>query len=128
MVSASNFVIRASGRKDNCFYIDYQGSYKISDIALIVGLKAELVKDKYIEFSAVYDQELDVYYFPNPDKAQQSLKSILAIIKPDRIGRAIYLTDQEIEFVRQALINECNNTLKLKNNVKDSIFKKLNEL
>ena len=44
----------------------------------------------------------------------------------DKRGRAVYLTEREIEYIRAALINENNNTIHVSSKIKDQIFKKLN--
>ena len=126
MISESNFVIRTSGRKENSYYIDYIGVYKISGIAKIAGISVPDAKEIYLENGAQYDENQDVYYFDSIEKAKKAIKSILKKVNSGKLGRVIVLTDAEIEYIRQALINEGSNTIRVSNKVKDSIFKKLN--
>jgi hypothetical protein len=127
MVYESNFLVRKSGKRENSFYIDYSGTYTIRDLSKILGLKASIVEDIYKRHNAKLDKTLDIYYFESADDARTSLKDIFHEITPDNIGRAVYLTNEEIELIRQALINEGVNTIGTKSEIKDTIFKKLNE-
>lgn len=126
-ISESNFIVRKSGQQDNGFYIDYLGVYKIVDISKLVHLDASFIKDKYIKYGAVYFDQLDVYYFDNIDQAKNAITEIMKNIKAEQKGRIIQLTEAEIEYIRQALINEGVNKLRVSNKMKDNIFKKLNE-
>jgi hypothetical protein len=126
MVSESNFIVRMSGRKADCWYIDYAGVYKAVEIAKVSGMEASVVKEIYINNGGSYDETQDVYYFPDIDKAKKAVSDILKKMKSDQKGRIISLTDAEIEYIRKALINEGSNTIHLKNSIKDAIFKKLN--
>ena len=125
MLNETSFIVRISGRKENSFYIDYQGLYKVQDIAKIAGLESSVVRDKYILNGAVLDTNLDVYYFASEDLGNKAINDILKLIKYEK-GRVLFLTVTEIEFVRKALINESSNTIHVKNKIKDAIFKKLN--
>ena len=127
MVSESNFVVRKSGRKDECYYIDYLGVYKINDLARIVGVKASAVKEKFLNNNAVYDEALEVYYFNSMDSAKNTIAEIMKDVKSGVKGRVVHLTEAEIEYIRKALINEGTNVMHVSNKVKDAIFKKLNE-
>jgi hypothetical protein len=127
MVYESNFLVRKSGKRENSFYIDYTGSYTVRDLSKILGLKASIVEDIYKRHGAIHDETLDIYYFESADDARASLEDILGEITPDNIGRAVYLTNEEIELIRQALINEGVNTIGTKSKIKDTIFRKLNE-
>lgn len=126
MVNQSNFVVRVSGRKENSYYIDYAGIYKISGIAKAVDMDALSVKQKYIANGAIYDEEQDVYYFSSIDSAKKAVSDILQEVKSAAKGKLIFLTEAEIEFIRKALINENINSLHVGNKVKDAIFEKLN--
>ena len=126
MISESNFVVRISGRKKDTYYIDYLGVYKISDIAKIAGANVSEIKEKYLENGAEYDADMDVYYFNSIESAKKTISSVLKKVGANKLGRAVLLTDAEIEYIRQALINEGSNTIRVNNKVKDAIFKKLN--
>ncbi len=125
-VSESNFIVRKSGREENSYYIDYLGVYKIMDISKLVHLEASVIKEKYLNHGAVYFSELDVYYFNDIEKAKSTIGDILKNLKADQKGRLILLTEAEIEYIRQALINEGVNTIRVSSKIKDNIFRKLN--
>ncbi|WP_027628511.1 hypothetical protein [Ruminiclostridium cellobioparum] len=125
-VNESNFIVRKSGRENNSYYIDYLGVYKIIDISKLVRLEASIIKEKYLKYDAVYFDELDVYYFNDIEKAKSAINDILKNLKSSQKGRIIQLTEAEIEYIRQALINEGVNNIRVSSKVKDNIFKKLN--
>lgn len=127
MVSESNFVVRKSGRKDESYYIDYLGVYKINDLARIVGIKASAVKEKFLNNNAVYDEALEVYYFSSENSAKNTIAEIMRDVKSDIKGRVVHLTETEIEYIRKALINDGQSIMSMNNKIKDAIFKKLNE-
>ncbi|MCX8129360.1 MAG: hypothetical protein N3I35_04575 [Clostridia bacterium] len=126
MLNESSFTVRESGRREDSFYIDYSGVYRIADIANQAGIKNAEIKKIYIDNGGIYDESLDIYYFNNIDSAKTVIYEILKGMKPDARGRLLLLTEAEIEYIRQALINEGSNNLHLSNKVKDAIFKKLN--
>jgi hypothetical protein len=126
MVNKTNFVIRLSGLRVNCYYIDYLGVYKVAEISELVGIKEAIIKEKYILNNGVYNQDLDVFYFNSQESAQNAISEILKGVKVEKKCRVIELTEAEIEYIRQALINEGVNNIRVGNKVKDTIFKKLN--
>jgi len=125
-VNESNFIVRKSGRERDSYYIDYLGVYKIVDIAKLVGVESVLLKEIYKKYDAVYFSELDVYYFKDIEKAKSAVADILKNLNSSQKGRLIQLTEAEIEYIRQALINEGVNNIRVNSKVKDNIFKKLN--
>lgn len=125
-VSESNFIVRKSGQQENSFYIDYLGIYKVSEISKLVHLEPAFIKEKYIKNGAVYFEQLEVYYFSDIDSAKGAVSEIVSNIKGDYKGRIVQLTEAEIEYIRQALINEGVNNIRVNTKVKDNIFKKLN--
>ncbi|RCX16282.1 hypothetical protein DFR58_11125 [Anaerobacterium chartisolvens] len=127
MINQTNFIIRTSGRREGSFYIDYIGMYRVDDISKQTGIKPSGIKEIYIKNGAVYDDALDVYYFPGIQDAKNSISEILDGMKPDKKGRVLVLTEAEVEYIRQALINEGSNTIRVSNKIKDAIFKKLND-
>ena len=126
MVNESNFIVRISGRRENSYYIDYQGVYKITEISKIVGIEAPKIKEIYLSNGGAYDEGQDVYYFNSIEAAKGSVSDILKSTKAEHKGRLIFLTETEIEYIRKALINENVQTIHVRNSVKDAIFKKLN--
>ena len=125
-ISESNFVVRKSGQVENSFYIDYLGVYKVVEISKLVHLEASFIKDKYIKYGAEYSDHVDVYYFNTIENAKSAINEILKNLKAEQKGRIIQLTEAEIEYIRQALINVGANNLSVNSKVKDNIFKKLN--
>ncbi len=126
MVNETNLIVRMSGRRENSYYIDYLGMYRITDIAKATGIEASAVKEVYLSSGAVYDQSQDVYYFSSIDDGKKVIAEILKKTGTELKGRVVFLTDSEIEYIRKALINEQANTIHVKNKIKDAIFKKLN--
>lgn len=120
------FTIRISGKRNGNFYIDYRGCYKAGDIAKVLGLSPVDVKIIYGENDASYDSENEVYYFSTGEKAQNAINRLIETMPRDKRGRAVYLTEAEIEYIRKALINENNNTIHVNSKTKDQIFIKLN--
>ncbi len=127
MFNESSFIVRVSGRKENCYYIDYAGEYKIAEIARVTGLSPVDVKMKYSENGGSFDEELNIYYFPSAENAKETIEALLREMQPEHKGKPIYLTETEIEYIRKALINEGSNTIHVSSKVKDEIFKKLNK-
>jgi hypothetical protein len=126
VVNQSNFIARMSGRRADNYYIDYSGAYKVNDIAKITGLKSTAVKEIYTGNSAVYDETQEVYYFGSLESAKKAIAELFGSIRADLKGKLVYLSESEVEYIRKALINEGNNTIHMKNKIKDEIFKKLN--
>ncbi|WP_024832305.1 hypothetical protein [Ruminiclostridium josui] len=125
-INETNFIVRKSGKEANRYYVDYLGYYKVVDISKLVHLEVSFIKEKYAKYGAEYFKELDVYYFTDLDKAKAAIDEIVRNIKSEKKGRVILLTEAEIEYIRQALINEGVNNLRVNSKVKDNIFKKLN--
>ncbi|MDP4181954.1 MAG: hypothetical protein Q8942_12785 [Bacillota bacterium] len=126
MISGENFLVRASSMKERMCYVDYFGLYKLEDISKKIGLDQKELSEIYKSNKAVYDNQLEVYFFEDIENAKNVIHEIMKRIKSDKIGRTIVLTEAEIEYIRQALINEGSNSIHLSNKIKDNIFKKLN--
>lgn len=126
MVNESNFIVRLSGRRENSYYIDYSGVYKIIEIAKVAGMEPSRIKEIYQDNGGAYDESLDVYYFSSLEAAKKIILTICSNVNNNKKGRLVFLTESEIEFIRKALIYEGGNTLHISSKVKDAIFKKLN--
>ena len=126
MVNESGFIVRRSGRRADNYYIDYSGSYRAGDIAKLTGLKPALVIGVYTDHGAILDESQEVYYFGSADAAKSAIEEVFGKIRADQRGKLVNLSEAEIEYIRQALINEGSNTIHLKSRIKDEIFKKLN--
>jgi len=125
-ISESNFIVRKSGQQGDNYYIDYLGIYKVVEISKLTHLEASFIRDKYIKHGAVYYDQLDIYYFNDIDQAKGAISEVLKNLKAEQKGRIIRLTEAEIEYIRQAMINEGANNLRVNSKVKDNIFRKLN--
>jgi len=120
------FTIRISGKRSESFYVDYRGYYKAGELAKVLGISPVDVKVIYADFNAVFDSDNEVYYFSSSEKAQQAIDRLMQNMPKDKRGRAVYLTEFEVEYIRKALINENNNTIHVNSKIKDQIFNKLN--
>lgn len=126
MINDTNFIVRLSGEKENGYYIDYLGVYKVVEISKLVNIGSSSIRDTYMNHGAIYNEMQDIYYFTSIDHAKATIVAILQNMKTEQKGRLILLSEAEIEYIRKALINEGGNTLHVKNSIKDHIFKKLN--
>lgn len=126
MINDTNFIVRLSGKKDNGYYIDYLGVYKVVEISKLVNIESSSIRDTYMNHGAIYDEIQDIYYFTSIDNAKATIVAILQNMKTEHKGRLVLLSEAEIEYIRKALINEGGNILHVKNSIKDRIFKKLN--
>jgi hypothetical protein len=125
-INESNFIVRKSGRELNSFYIDYLGVFKLTEISKLTHLEVQFLKEKYLEHGATYYSELDVYYFNDVNETKKAISDIMKNLKSNQKGRIVQLTEAEIEYIRQALINEGVNNIGVSSKIKDNIFKKLN--
>lgn len=120
-----DLVARRSALYDK-YYIDYKGMYHISDIAKALGLNMAAMEDIYKENGGVYHEERQVYYFDSFDKVKEVVDLLVKKVRPSAIERQISLTEEEVEYIRKALINEDSNVIFTKTSIRESIFKKLN--
>ena len=122
---ANNFIIRKSGLKE-LYYIDYQGEYRIKAIAEITGINIDKVTGFYEKQKEIYDETNGVYYFSSVDKAEYVIEELIKNTNLSKNIKSISLTQEEIEYIRRALINEDSNIIYTKAKIRDSIFNKLN--
>jgi len=125
MVVKNHFTVRNSAKIDG-YYIDYLGNYSVQALKEHLDINKKLIVSTFDKYSSSFDNEIGVYYFISKDKAYMAIDVLVAAVPSNLRGRAVYLTDKEIEFIRKALINEDNNFLTVKTSIKDEIFKKLN--
>ena len=125
LIDTSNFIVRSSGRLDCRYYIDYVGLYKAADISKTAKVDLKKLNSIYLANGGELDSVLEIYYFDNMISAQKTISDIFAIIEKKNKGRFIALTDPEIDYIRNALINE-SGFAGINNKIKDAIFKKLN--
>jgi len=126
MINESNFIVRASAKREGNYYIDYSGQYKVSGIALVSGLEIPDVQSIYLKNGGDLDQNQDVFYFNSIQNARTAVSDIMSKTGQKTFGKLVFLTDTEIEYIRNALIKEGSNSVSLNRKVKDEIFLKLN--
>lgn len=126
MIFKEQFVVRKSGNFEK-YYIDYLGNYEITALGKLVGLSERQLIQTYEDHSGSYNQEFNVYYFNSKEDAKQVIESLMLKLKPSQKGQAVFLTIEEIEYIRRALINEDSNIISMKKSIKDGIFNKLNQ-
>jgi hypothetical protein len=125
LIDTSNFIVRSSGRLDSRYYIDYVGLYRAADISKTAKIDLKKLNGIYQANGGKLDNLLEIYYFNNMISAQKTISDIFAIIEKKNKGRFIALTEPEIAYIRNALINE-SGFAGINNKIKDAIFKKLN--
>ena len=126
MIDTSYFIVRNSGTRSGCCYIDYIGLYKLSDISAAAKIDETKLKELYIANGGIYDDTSDIYYFDNMISAQKTISEVFSKIRKSQKGRVVELTEPEIEYIRKALINDGSGFTGTNNKLKDAIFKKLN--
>ncbi|NDL67604.1 hypothetical protein [Anaerotalea alkaliphila] len=125
MIIESSFIPRKSGLGKG-YYIDCAGSYLVSDLAKETQLPEGRLHSIFEKHNATLDLGSQVYYFTTPADAKMAIQEILSQVPLDERGKAVYLTEAEIEYIRRALINEDANMLAMRTSVRDTIFRKLN--
>ena len=121
------FMIRESAMRQEHYYLDFDGEYEISGISSCTGITENAILNVYKNNEGIYDGDRNVYYFPKYGFAADVLNDLRRKLKPARIGRTVTLTEEEIEYIRRALINEDSNIIYTKSKIRDSIFDKLNQ-
>jgi len=121
------FMIRQSAMKQGQFYIDFNGEYEISTISSCTGIPSHTIQSIYEQSSGTYNSDRNVYYFPMHGHAADAVNILRSNLKPAKVGRTVNLTEEEIEYIRRALINEDSNIIYTKGKIRDSIFDKLNQ-
>lgn len=121
------FMIRESAMRNGEFYIDFDGLYEISGISRFTGITENALHHIYENNDGDYDSDRNVYYFPHRGNAAEAVNELRGKLKPAKIGRTVTLSEEEIEYIRKALINEDSNVIHTKSKIRDSIFEKLNE-
>ncbi len=121
------FMIRDSAMKDGHYYIDFNGEYEVSRISSCTGITENFINHVYEDNGGVYESEKKVYYFQKRGLAVDAVKLLQGKLKPSKVGRTVELTEEEVEYIRKALINEDSNIIYTNNRIRTSIFDKLNE-
>lgn len=126
MLDFSNFIVRSSGRSANTYYIDCGGLYHVSDIASVAGLSLKRLDKIYSLNGGVLNEELNVYYFHDIEKAKHVISEIFGVIKDSNKGKSVYFSEKEIQYLRKALINDASGFAGNNSRMVDAILKKLN--
>ena len=121
-----SFSIRSSGRQEGKFYIDCAGYYAPGDISAMTGMDKKTLEEIYAQESAELDDVVGVYYFPSRESALAAVKKLENNLAAHGSGKVVFLTFEEIEYIRQALINEGSNIINVRNDLKKCIFDKFN--
>lgn len=125
MSNISGFIVRSSGRFPGKHYIDQDGRYALGDLAEATGLSKERLEQIYLRNGAIYEESLGVFFFDSRDAALQTIKELDNILA-GLTGKSVYLSYEEIDYIRQALINEGSNVISVRNELKRRIFEKFN--
>lgn len=120
------FMIRESALKQGQFYIDFGGEFEVSNISAVTGITENNIDQIYERNGGVYNSEKNVYYFSHRGNAADAVNDLRSLLRPARMGRTVELTEEEIEYIRRALINEDSNIIYTKSKIRDAIFDKLN--
>ena len=126
MLDFSNFIVRISGRGPSAFYIDCEGIYHISDIAAGAGVSPEKISAIYSLHGGQLNNELDVYYFGSIDEARKAISDIYLVIQNSSSGKSVYFSEDEIDYLRKALIYNASSFAGTDCRMADGILKKLN--
>lgn len=126
MLDFSNFIVRISGRGPSTFYIDCGGLYHIGDIASGAGVNPERLRAIYLADGGELNEKLDVYYFDSADKARKAISDIFVVIRDSNKGRSVFFTEDEIQYLRKALIYNASSFAGKDSRMADGILKKLN--
>lgn len=120
------FMIRRSALKDGNYYIDFDGAYEISDISSCTGITENVIHHIYEDSKGHYDPDKHVYYFSEYGYANDAMEELRKAFRPSKVNKTVELTEEEIEYIRRALINEDSNIIYTNSNIRANIFNKLN--
>jgi hypothetical protein len=126
MLDFSNFIVRISGRGPDIFYIDCGGIYHVGDIAAGAGVSSEKIAAIYVSNGGQLNKELDVYYFSSIDSAKKAISEIYVVIHNSSKGKSVFFTENEIQYLRKALIYNASSFAGANSRTADLILKKLN--
>ncbi len=126
MLDFSGFIVRISSRGPNTYYIDCQGLYHVSDIAKGAGLSADRLAKIYTSNGGEFNSELDIYYFGSIGSAKSAISDIFEAMQNSNKGKSIFFTEDEIEYLRKAMINDAMGFAGNNSHMVDAILRKLN--
>lgn len=125
MIVKNHFIVRQSS-DSGLYYIDYHGWYTLADLHHHLHLDEKVLHSSFEKYSTEFKEQQNIYLFSSKEKAQAVIDIFISSVPSNELAKAVYLTEQEIEIIRKALINEDNNFLTGKKASKDEIFRKLN--
>jgi len=121
------FMIRKSALGDDWYYIDFDGEYEVAAISRITGITENLIHQIYEETKGTYDSERKVYYFAKRGLAVDATDRLKGKLKKSKMTKVIELTEEEVEYIRKALIKEDSNMIFTNKRIQTTLFNKLNE-
>ena len=86
----------------------------------------QVLEEVYCSEGAILDSNAGVYYFSSREAALTAINRLEGSLTAHGSGRVVFLTYEEIEYIRQALINEGSNIIYVRNDLKKCIFDKFN--
>ncbi len=122
----NDYIIRKSKLGDESYYIECNGRHKLVDISSFTGITKEKLEKMYKEHSGQYDDSKSLYYFSKYENCTDLIEALNKNSIVAKKVRNISLTEEEIEYIRRALINEDSNMIFTQGKIRESIFKKLN--
>ncbi len=125
MPNLYGFMVRGSGRFPGKHYIDQDGYYALGDLAEATGLSKAKLEQAYLKNGAAYEESLGVFFFNSRDAALETIRELDEMLAGSA-GKSVYLSFEEIDYIRQALINEGSNVISVRNELKRRIFEKFN--
>lgn len=120
------FMIRESAMMSGHYYIDFDGDYEIADISRVTGITMDTIHQVYENNGGIYNPERKVYYFVQYGEAAEAVNTLRHSLKPTRIGRPMLLSEEEIDYIRKALLNDGDDSFESRR-IKGSIFDKFNQ-
>ncbi len=122
----NNFLIKKSKIKEGYFYVECNGAHDLEGVSEHTGISEEKLETLYKENEGVYCHAKGVYYFYGYQKCVNLIEVLSERAVAKKSVRNVPLTEEEIEYIRRALINEDSNIIFTESKVRDNIFKKLN--
>ncbi len=122
----NKYLIKKSKIKEGYYYVECDGAHDLDDVSEKTGISVEKLDEIYKKNDGVFCHAKEVYYFYGYSKCVNVIDVLNKHTKTKTPLRQISLTDEEIEYIRRALINEDSNIIFTESKVRDEIFKKLN--
>ena len=121
----TEWTVRGSARYPGKYYIDLAGRYQPEDLAALTGVDQEKLEALCLRAGASTANEVGVPFFDSREAALGVVRELEALL-PGVAGKTVFLTIEELDYLRQALINEGSNVISVRNEIKRRIFDKFN--